>query len=71
VSENDENKVVESPVISTTTVQSIPSVQTLTDYNNPSQDERILFWSRLTDLTKTDGSFTGDKLQQSLVGTAV
>ncbi len=39
--------------------------------NNSNQDKKMLFWSRLTDLTKADGSFAGDKLQKSLVGTAV
>jgi hypothetical protein len=78
IAPNDNQKYIlgnnisaENPTISHTTVQSVPSVQNLTGYNNPLQDKRILFWSRLTDLTKTDGSFTGDKLQQSLVGTAV
>jgi hypothetical protein len=36
-----------------------------------SQDKKILFWSRLTDLTKADNSFTGDRLQQSLVGSSI
>ena len=35
------------------------------------QDKKIGFWSRLTDIAKADGTFTGEKLQQSLVGTAV
>jgi len=39
--------------------------------NDSTQDKKILFWSRITDLIKAYGTFTTDRLQQSLVGSSI